>query len=83
MFRTQRARTFLSIAFFLALLVLLRLFFDGLQYFGPYSLLGLLALGLILRATTRIARRRGWGTDGRLTRFLSRPRIVDESRRSH
>ena len=82
MFRTQRARTFLGIALLLALLLLLDLVVDGLLYFGPYSLLGLLALSLLLRAAAPIARKRGWGSEGRLTRFLSRPRFVDESRQS-
>lgn len=82
MFRTQLARTFLGIALFLAFLVLVDLVFDVLLYFSPYSLLGLLALSLLLRAAAPIARRRGWGSEGRLTRFLNRPRFVDESRRS-
>jgi hypothetical protein len=82
MFRTQRARKFLGIALFLALLMLLHLLAEGLLHSGPYLLPGLLALGLLLRATARIAKRRGWGSEGRLTRFLSRPRLVDESRQS-
>lgn len=82
MFRTQRARTFLAVALFLALLMLAQLLVEGLLHSGPYLLPGLLALGLLLRATARIAKKRGWGIEGRLTRFLSRPRLVDESRQS-
>jgi hypothetical protein len=40
----------------------------------------LFALGLIARALEPLARKRGWGSEGRLTRHLSRPRFIDESR---
>jgi hypothetical protein len=46
-----------------------------------YLLLTLLALGLIVRALEPVARKRGWGSEGRLTRYLSRPGFVDESKR--
>jgi hypothetical protein len=46
-----------------------------------YLLLTLLALGLILRALEPLARKRGWGSEGRLTRYLSRPPLIDESKR--
>ena len=49
--------------------------------FLNYLLLTLLALGLIVRALEPLARKRGWGIEGRLTRFLSRPRFIDESKR--
>jgi hypothetical protein len=49
--------------------------------FLPYLLLALLALGLILRALEPLARKRGWGSEGRLTRYLSRPPLIDESKR--
>jgi hypothetical protein len=41
----------------------------------------LIALNLIVRALEPLARKRGWGSEGRLTRYLSRPRFVDESKR--
>jgi hypothetical protein len=41
----------------------------------------LLALGLIARALEPFARKRGWGSEGRLTRYLSRPRFIEESKR--
>ena len=44
-------------------------------------LLTLLALGLIVRALEPLAWKRGWGSEGRLTRYLSRPRLIDESKR--
>lgn len=46
-----------------------------------YRLPTLLALGLIVRALEPLARKRGWGTEGRLTRYLIRSRLVDESKR--
>jgi hypothetical protein len=82
MFRTRQGRTLLGIAILLVLVGLLDLAVDGLLYFGWYSFLGLLALRLLVPALAPIARRRGWGSEGRLTRFLSRPRFVDESRRT-
>jgi hypothetical protein len=79
----SKGRTFLRIAIILALLGLVHVALDGLLYFNPYyTLCGLIALSLLLRAAAAIASRRGWGSEGRLTRFLNRPRFVDESRRS-
>ena len=52
--------------------------------FGDYLfglVLALLPLGLIARTLEPLARRRGWGCEGRLTRHLSRPRFIEESRR--
>jgi hypothetical protein len=46
-----------------------------------YLLLTLLALGLIVRLLEPLARKRGWGSEGRLARYLSRPRFIDESKR--
>ena len=51
-------------------------------YFIQYVLLGLIGLGLLSVVTAPIARRRGWGSEGRLTRHLSRPPFMDESRRT-
>jgi hypothetical protein len=45
-----------------------------------YVLLTLLAFGLIVRTLEPVARKRGWGNEGRLTRYLSRPRFIDESK---
>jgi hypothetical protein len=44
-------------------------------------LLTLLLLGLIVRALEPLTRKRGWGSEGRLARYLSRPRFIDESKR--
>lgn len=75
--------TFLRVAIILALLGLVHVTFDGLLYFNPYYILcGVIALGLLLWVATAIAGRRGWESEGRLTRFLNRPRFVDESHRS-
>ena len=46
-------------------------------------LLGMSVLGLVLWALAPIARKRGWGSEGRLTRQLNRPRFEDESRRAN
>ena len=81
--RRSKGRTFLRIAIILALLGLVHVALDGLLYVNPYYILcGLIALVLLLWAAAAIAGRRGWGSEGRLTRFLNRPRFVDESRRS-
>ncbi|MFK4489837.1 hypothetical protein ABIA45_004915 [Bradyrhizobium sp. USDA 336] len=50
-------------------------------FYGLYLLIALIALNLVCLLLAPIARRRGWGAEGRLTRHLSRPRIEDESRR--
>jgi hypothetical protein len=44
-------------------------------------LLTLLALGAIVRALEPLARKRGWGSEGRLTRYLNRPRLIEEEKR--
>ncbi len=50
--------------------------------FGLYLLLGLIALNIICWALAPVARKRGWASEGRLTRYLSRPPIADEAKRS-
>jgi hypothetical protein len=82
MFTASHGRTFLGIALVLALLGLLDLAMDGLLYLGPYLLPCLIVLALLMRTMTLIARRRGWGVEGRIVRFLNRPRFLDESHRS-
>ncbi len=49
--------------------------------FPAYLSLALLALCLIVRALEPFARKRGWGSEGRLTRYLNRPRVIDDSKR--
>ena len=51
-------------------------------FYGLYLLIALVALNLACLLLAPIARRRGWGAEGRLTRHLSRPRLEDESRRA-
>jgi hypothetical protein len=51
-------------------------------YFISYILLALVGLGALSVMIAPIARRRGWGSEGRLSRHLSRPPFVDESRRT-
>ena len=41
----------------------------------------LLVLGVIARVLEPLAKTRGWGSEGRVTRHLSRPRLIDESKR--
>jgi hypothetical protein len=48
---------------------------------GHYLLPTLLALGLIVGVLRFLARKRGWGSEGRLTRYLGRPRFIEESKR--
>ncbi len=62
-------------------------FFAGVllfAWFGGYLLglvLTLLALGLTVRALEPLARKRGWGSEGRLARYLNRPRFAEQSKR--
>lgn len=51
-------------------------------YIG-YIITGFAVLIGLCAARAPIARARGWGSEGRLIRYLSRPRLADESRRSH
>ena len=51
-------------------------------FFGLYLLIALIALNLACLLLAPIARRRGWGAEGRLARHLSRPPFEDESRRA-
>ena len=46
-------------------------------FFGLYLLLGLIAINLVAAMLAPIARKRGWGSEGRLTRHLSRPPFED------
>lgn len=51
-------------------------------FYGLYLLIALIALNLACLLFVPIAKRRGWGAEGRLTRHLNRPRMEDESRRA-
>ena len=51
-------------------------------FFGLYLLLALIAINLVAAVLAPIARRRGWGAEGRLTRHLSRPPFDDPDRRA-
>ena len=51
-------------------------------FYGFYLLIGLIALNLVCLLLGPIAKRRGWGAEGRLTRHLSRPLFEDESRKA-
>jgi hypothetical protein len=70
----------------LGLLVIAVAEFLDLGVWIPLLFIGLLPVFLVLRlvlwALEPIARKRGWGSEGRLTRYLSRPRFEDESRRT-
>jgi len=50
--------------------------------FGLYLLLGLIFLNIVCWVFSPIARKRGWGGEGRLTRYLSRPPIADDAKRA-
>ena len=50
--------------------------------FPQYVLFGLFALGVIAAVYSVIAKWRGWGSEGRLERHLSRPPLVEESHRT-
>lgn len=51
-------------------------------FYGLYLLIALIALNLACLLLGPIARRRGWGAEGRLTRYLSRPPFEDERHRA-
>jgi hypothetical protein len=68
-------RLLLSVAFLVVAVVVYVLF-------GLYLLLGLLLLHVVCWALAPIARKRGWGSEGRLTRYLSRPPIADDAKRA-
>jgi hypothetical protein len=55
----------------------------SLSLWGFYIVLGLFGLMAILALYGHIASKRGWGGEGRLTRFLSRPTFEDQIHRSH
>jgi hypothetical protein len=46
-----------------------------------YPLLTLLMFGPIVYALEPFARKRGWGIEGRLTRHLNRPGLIEEGKR--
>lgn len=50
-------------------------------FFSIHLLLALIALKLFLFALEPLAKKRSWGSEGRLTRYLNRPRLIDESKR--
>jgi hypothetical protein len=77
----KRLAQFLAVALGFFLCLLFDVMIDALLRYPLYLLLTLLALGLTVRALEPLARKRGWGSEGRLTRYLSRPRLIDESKR--
>lgn len=46
-----------------------------------YPFLTLLMLGAIVYALEPLARKRGWGIEGRLSRHINRPRLIEEDKR--
>ena len=66
---------------FCAGLLLIAALGDFLFYLLLMLLLTLIALNPVVRTLEPLARKRGWGSEGRLTRYLSRPRLIDESKR--
>jgi hypothetical protein len=62
-------------------LLLIAVLGDCLLMLGHYLLPTLLALGLIVGVLRSHARKRGWGSEGRLTGYLGRPRLIEESKR--
>ena len=74
----KRLAQFQAVALGFFLCLLFDALLDALLRYPLY--LALLAFGLIVRALDPLARKRGWGSEGRLTRYLSRPRFIDESK---
>jgi len=75
MFRSRQGRWILRIVIVLALV--------GVARFAWEILIGLIVLNVVARALAPIARKRNWGSEGRITRLLSRPRFVVQSRRTN
>ncbi len=76
MLNTRLVFRFLLAVLFVAAAVVVYVFF------GLYLLLGLIAINLVAAMLAPVARRRGWGSEGRLTRHLSRPPFEDPDRRA-
>jgi hypothetical protein len=76
----KRLAQFLAVALAFFLCPLFDALVDALLRHPLYLLLTMLALGLTVRALEPLARKRGWGSEGRLTRHLSRPRFIDQSK---
>ena len=52
-------------------------------FLGLNLIMVLMAVGLACLLYVPFAKRYGWGNEGRLTRYLSRPLFEDESRKSN
>jgi len=74
-FRSRLGRFVLSLTILLAAVL-------AFVFFGRYIMLGLIALIVLAAMLTPLARTRGRGAEGRLTRYLNRPRFDGPSRRS-
>jgi hypothetical protein len=55
---------------------------SNMYVFLGLNLVTLIALGLACLLYVPLAKRYGWGNEGRLTRHLSRPPFEDQSRKS-
>jgi hypothetical protein len=75
MFRSRPGRVLLAALFLLATAYVY-------VFFALYILFGLIALDVLFAVLAPIAKGRGWGSEGRIARHLSRPRFRDESRRT-
>lgn len=74
----RRLSQFLAFALGLLVFGLLEAYLGRYLY---YLFLALLVLGAIVRALEPLARKRGWGSEGRLTRYLNRPGLIEEDKR--
>jgi len=77
----KRLAQFLAVALGFFLCPLFDAAIDALLRYPLYLLLTMLALGLTVRALEPLARKRGWGSEGRLTRYLNRPGLIEEDKR--
>jgi hypothetical protein len=71
MFRSRFARVLLAVAFLLAAV-------SAIVLFGLYVLAALIALNVLAWALRPVAKRFGWGSEGRLARRWNRPPLLDE-----
>jgi hypothetical protein len=51
------------------------------MHFALHLLLALIVLRVLLWALGPLARKHGWGSEGRLMRYFSRPSLIDQSKR--
>jgi hypothetical protein len=79
--RVSRLKAWVISLVVLATVICLDLLFSP-KWLLMAAFVGMCAIGLVLWALARIARKRGWGGEGLIIRKANRPRFEDERRRT-